>query len=117
MIDIITYIPDLLAFRAEANTNAANGVHGFAVDEDGVITYNIAKIPVHYNGLKSLCLVRLMSKEDIDVFDALVSCERIGVCEDGAYVFDDGGEAIYNEVYDQTPTEDYTPPQMIGVFA
>jgi len=125
MIDIITYIPDLAAFRLEANANAQSGTHGFAFDDDdGTINYNVAKIPVHYNpdGVRSLCLIRLMTEKDEDVFNALASCEKIGECINKEYIFDAGGEDIYNEVYDQTPVElddgtFYTPPAMIGVFA
>ena len=121
MIDILTYIPDLTAFRLEAKQNADNNTLGFSIDEDGNISYNISKIPVHYNAdeLRSVCLIRLVTQDEIDVFDSLQSCERIGVCENNSYIFDDGGEAIYNDVYDQTPViidEDtaYTPPSMIG---
>lgn len=122
MIDIITHIPDLDAFRLEATGNAINGVLGFAII-DGLLSYNITKIPVYYGeNNDSLCLVRLISDEELLVFSAMSSCSRIGTCEDNAYIFDDGGKVIYDSVYDQTPVEledgtFYTPPLMIGVFA
>ena len=124
MIDIITYIPDLTAFRLEANTNAQAKSHGFTFTDGGDISYNVAKIPVHYNpdGIRSLCLIRLMTKEDEAVFNGLASCEKIGECINKDYIFDAGGEDIYNEVYDQAPVdlgggEFYNPPKMIGVFS
>ena len=123
MIDIITYIHDLNLFRKEAIECARNDTKGFSFDDGGSITYNICKIPVHYNGdgIRSLCLVRLLTQDEIGFFDSLKTCERIGVCENKTYIFDDGGKAIYDDVYDQTPinTQDgtYTPPEMIGVFA
>ena len=123
-MDIITYIPDLDAFRLEAATNASNGVKGFSFNDDGAMSYDIAKIPVYYNsdGVRSICLIRLVTDLELKTFNSLVSCEKIGVCENKIYTFDDGGEDIYNDVYDQAPVDlgegvMYTPPQMIGVFA
>lgn len=114
MIDVITYIPDLSVFRTEAEDNAKNKVHGFSFSDEG-INYNVNKIPVYYNpdGVRSLCLVRLITEEDVKVFDSLSSCERIGVCENNAYSFDQGGEGIYNDTYDKSLDD----PSMIGVFA
>ncbi len=122
MIDIITYIADLNAFRAEAEDAAQNGVLGFNFDESGNVNYNICKIPVYYNtdGIRSICLVRLLTQDEIDVFGSLTTCERIGICENKSYIFDEGGKAIYDSVYDQSPINTsggtYTPPEMIGVF-
>ena len=121
MIDIITYIPDLAAFRVECQAKAEAGNKFFTINDE-VLTYNVAQIPVAYNGNTSVCLVRLVTGEEIEEFDSLASCERIGICEDNAYIFDAGGEDIYNTVYDQSPIvideeTTYTPPQMIGVFA
>ena len=124
MIDIICYIPDLIAFRLEAKANADNGIKGFSFDDDGSLSYSVSKIPVSYNadGVRSVCLIRLIDAQEVNIFESLTSCERIGVCENGAYSFDEGGKDIYNDVYDQTPVElddgtFYTPPPMIGVFA
>ena len=63
-----------------------------------------------------------MTEEEIEVFDSLNTCQRIGIYEGGEdYTFDEGGKALYDSVYDQTPIEidgeTYTPPAMIGVFA
>ena len=124
MIDIICYIPDLLEFRAEAKRNAKSGVRGFTFGEGGALFYNISKIPVYYNGLESLCLLKL-SDEELMIFSELTSCRKIGTCESGTYKFLPGGKAIYERVYD-TSTRiivvdgeevEYTPPYMIGVFA
>ena len=123
---MITHIPNLDLFRAECLSKAENNNKFFYTDGES-IHYNVSKIPVVYNEdrTQSVCLVRLTSKEEIDEFNSLSSCDRIGVCENKEYIFDDDGEDIYNSVYDQSPktyTEDgtdytYTPPKLIGVFA
>ena len=128
MKDIITYIPDLTLFRVEAKAKALSKIHGFNFDDDGNIIYNVVKIPVHYNddGIRSLCLVRLVTQKDINAFDMLLSCERIGECIAGEYVFDTGKQAIYEDVrgdlsytyIDEDSTEiTSTKPYMIGVVA
>ena len=127
MIDIITHIPDLDAFRLEASTMADNEIFGFTKDEDGNVVYNITKIPVHYGkNNDSVCLVRIMTNKEQESFDLLETVHRLGVCENGEYIFDDNCETIYDSVYDQTPVtytdEDgveytYTPPKKIGVIA
>ena len=123
MIDIITYIPNLTLFRNEADQCAKNGVKGFSFDDNGSVLYDVSKIPVYYNsdGFRSVCLVRFVDKDEVDVFNSLTTCEQIGVCENKSYIFDEGGKAIYDSVYDQSPinTPDgaYVPPEMIGVFA
>jgi len=123
MIDIITHIPDLDLFRTECQALAESGNKFFSYDGE-TLTYNISQIPVVYNSdyTQSVCLVRLVTEDEQETFDALTTVERIGVCENKAYIFDDDGEAIYNSIYDQTTViidEDttYTPPPMIGVFA
>ncbi|MCP4987565.1 MAG: hypothetical protein GY928_16360 [Colwellia sp.] len=122
MIDIITYIPDLTAFRVEATDNANNKILGFSFDEVGSLRYDLTKIPTRYSSdlTSSICLVRLASQDELDVFNNLDTCARIGICEDGEYIFDAGGEVIYDSIHDQTPiiTDDgtYTPPKMIGAF-
>lgn len=122
-MDIITYIPNLDLFRVECQALAESGNKFFSYDGEA-ITYNVSQIPVRYSddGTQSVCLVRLVTAEEQEVFDALTTANRIGVCENKAYIFDDGGEIIYNSVYDQTPIvidEDttYTPPSIMGVFA
>ena len=123
MVDIVTYIPDLSLFREEVETKARNGEHGFIFDLDGDLHYNIAKIPVHYNkdGIRSLCVIRLSSQQDIDTFNSISSCEKIGEYKQGAYLFDTGGDEIYNSVYERstitTAEGDYTAPEMIGVIS
>ena len=122
--DIICYIPDLLAFRDEASKKAKKKVAGFSLDESGNLQYNVSKIPVHYSGLESICLLRL-APEELRVFNRLETCQQIGTCENGEYVFSVGGKAIYERVYDTSTRKieidgkeiDYTPPYMIGLFA
>ena len=122
-MDIITQIPNLDLFRAECQALAESGNKFFSYDGE-TLTYNVSQIPVKYNAdfTQSVCLVRLVTVEEQEVFDALTTANRIGVCENKEYIFDDGGEDIYNSVYDQTPVviddeTTYTPPPMIGVFA
>ena len=125
-MDIITYISDLMAFRAEALQKANEGVAGFVMN-DGGVNYTIGKIPVHYSGSESLCLVRLNTQDEINIFTSMASCVRIGVCENNSYVFDSPEkEAIYDRVYPRAPTIaidddgiEYTKvyPYKIGVFS
>ena len=58
--------------------------------------------------------------------NVLDTCQRIGVCENGEYIFDEGGQEIYDSVYDRTVVQftdtdgnvtEYTPPEMLGQFA
>ena len=126
-MDILTHISNLDLFRAECKSKAGEDNKYFSTDEDGNILYNVAKIPVVYSAdlTQSVCLIRLVTDEEKDEFDTLTSCERIGICENSEYIFDDGGEDIYNAIYDQTPvtvnadgdTSTYTPPALIGLFA
>lgn len=131
MKDLITYIPDLTAFRVEAEniyqtkgTEYENPAAIFlSKDEDGNMLFNTDKVPVHYQGDQSLCLIRT---NEISSLEQITSMEIIGECVDNNYVFVDGGQAKYEATYDtttQTYTDEYdneieyTPPYMIGVFA
>ena len=124
-MDIICYIENLTDFRLEAELKANDNVKGFSISEGGAIQYNISKIPVYYNELESLCLIRL-DDEELEIFDSLTTIRKIGTCEEGVYKFLSGGKTIYERVYTRDPisfiapdeTEStYTPPYMIGVFA
>ena len=81
MIDIITYIPDLSVFRLEAQTKASNKVHGFCFSESGELIYNVSKIPVHYSadGVRSICLIRLMTQKDIPFQKFKLDSESFGL--------------------------------------
>lgn len=123
-MDIITHIPSLDLFRAECQTLAESGNKFFSYDGE-ILTYNISQIPVVYSSDfgSSVCLVRLVTDDEQETFDALETIERLGVCEDKEYIFNsDNDKAIYDSVYDQTPVDMgdgyfYKPPPMIGVFA
>ena len=128
MIDLITYIPNVEKFRAEAQANAENNVLGFSIDDDDNLSYDVGKIPVFYHadGERTLSLIRLLNQDEVDVFDSIETCQRIGVCENGEYIFDEGGQEIYDSVYDRTAVEitdidgnvtEYIPPEMLGQFA
>jgi hypothetical protein len=128
MIDLITYIPNVEEFRAEAQANAENNVLGFSIDDEGNLSYDVGKIPVfyHVDGKRTLSLIRLLNQDEVDVFDSLDTCQKIGVCENGEYIFDVGGQEIYDSVYDRTAVEitdtdgnvrQYTPPTILGIFA
>ena len=127
-MDVITYIPNLDLFRVECKALAESGNKFFSYNsETKSLSYNVAQIPVKYNAdyTKSVCLVRLSTKDEQDTFNALTTVNKIGVCENKTYVFDVGGKSIYDSVYNQTPvtttidgeTFTYTPHAMIGVFA
>ena len=128
MIDLITYISNVEEFRVEAQVNAENKVLGFSIDDDNNLSYDVGKIPVFYHpdGKRTLSLIRLLNQDEVDVFDSLDACQRIGVCENGEYIFDAGGQEIYDSVYERTAVEitdidgnvtEYTPPEILGQFA
>ena len=126
---MITHIPKLDLFRAECKALAEEENEFFSYNaETEEISYKVARIPVVYTDDlgSSVCLVRLITDDEIETFNALTTCDRIGTCEGNVYVFDsEAAEALYDSVYDQTPvnievdgeTITYTPPAMIGVFA
>lgn len=126
-MDVIAYIPDLTAFRIEAETLAKNNIHGFSFDEAGKLQYNVSKIPVVYKNNTSVCLLRLTTKDDISAFKSLNTVENIGYYDKvtNKYIFKTGGKTKYESVYDTTPKTIlidgadtiYQPPYMIGVFA
>ena len=128
MIDVLMYVPNLTAFRAEATAKAEEGTEGFQIDDEGNLSYSVGKIPVLYNpdGERTMALIRLLNQDEVDVFDSIETCQRIGVCENGEYIFDAGGQKIYDSVYDRTAIEftdtdgnvtEYTPPEILGQFA
>lgn len=130
-MDAITYIPDLAAFRLEAEevykTKGDEVPHSAAVflskDDDDNMLFNACKIPVHYNGMKSVCLIRTKIPQ---VLDALDTMEVIGECLNNKYIFVKGGQDKYEAAYDTSTRMvddgdgneiEYTPPYMIGVFS
>lgn len=129
-MDAITYISNLYDFRIESETifitkgteNEHSAAKYLSKDEEGNMLFNATKIPVHYKGNQSLCLVRV---EELDLSD-VVNMEVIGECINNEYVFVDGGQAKYESAYDTTTrmiddgeggSIEYTPPYKIGVFA
>lgn len=127
MKDLITYIDDLKAFRAEIaeiikdENHPANELLMF---QDGIFTFNNGiHTPVYYNGNKSLCLCRTDKKDIID--NHVINMDVIGDCINGEFVFYDGGKEIYESVYDTKlkkiniggETIDYTPPYKFGVIS
>lgn len=143
MADLITHVPSILALRTEAATIAADSEHPmneyFVVNEDQTVDFSVVKIPVHYTSNdETLCLIRgidrsvIESSTSINVIgehlkDAYITNnEGEAVYIENDYIFDEGGEAIYNSIYNQAPRMiddgdggqvQYTPPSMIGVFA
>lgn len=104
MMDVITYVNDLLAFRAEAialvgQTDALGNlfVPQLRYDaEDEALHYGVSKIPVHYSGAESLTLIRIASDAQLQHFNHMT---RLGVCADGVYVFDSPeAQATYERV-------------------
>ena len=131
MKDLITYIPDLAAFRLEAievfKTKGTSNEHPaakFLSKVDDALRFNTQGFPVYYNGNQSLCLVRTNYPDDLD--GTVESLEVIGECIGDEYIFSRGGKTKYESVRDMTPitidngdgtTYDQTPSYMIGVYA
>ena len=124
-MDVITYVDDLILFREEAKALAQTGdINDLSYDaETDALIYGVDKTPVHYNGNRSVTLIRVDSDEDLQHFNHMT---RLGECVNGEYVFDsEQSEAIYDQVYDSSPYTinidgelvTVTPPKMIGVFA
>jgi len=130
-MDVITHVDDLEAFRAEAialigQTDELENVlvPQLSIDENGDLIYGVTKIPVLYEGLESLTLIRIDSDDQLQYFNHMV---RLGECINGAYVFDDAAaQATYERVRgDSTVTytdengdeQTFNKPYMIGVFA
>lgn len=127
MKDLITYIADLTAFRAEISEivkDASHPANELLLFHDGVFTFNEGlHTPVYYNGNKSLCLCRTDKKDIID--NHVVNMDVIGECINGEFSFYGGGKEIYESVYDTSTREinineelvGYTPPYKFGVMA
>ncbi len=132
MKDIITYIPDLTAFRIEAvevyKTKGTTSEHPAAkflsLSKDGILVFIASQTPVKYNENKSLCLVRTNSHDNLD--GTLENFEIIGECINGEYEFRPYGKAKYESAYNTKPIMidngeggeiEYTPPYMFGSFA
>ena len=126
-MDVITYIPNLVAFRDEARQKAEEGIKGFSLSEDNSVNYIVTKVPVHYSGNETLCVIRLINDEDVNVFDSLTSCVRLGlVNDDDSINFDDDESKITYERVRGSLSEEYkdgegktqikTKPYLIGGF-
>ena len=126
MKDLITYVPSLSAMIAEAiaiqDDEESTLARYFTVDDEGV-SFNVAKVPVvRTTNNQSLCLVRGISRS---VIESSTTIKVIGEVIGGEYIFDEGGQDIYESIYDTKPRmiddgEDgqieYTPPYKIGGF-
>jgi hypothetical protein len=127
MKDLITFVPSLSAMIAEAiaiqDDEESTLAKYFTVDEDSGVSFNVAKVPVvRTTDNQSLCLVRGISRS---VIESSTTIKVIGEVIAGEYVFDQGGQDIYESIYD-TATRmvddgdggqmEYTPPYKIGSF-
>ena len=126
MKDLITFVPSLSAMAAEAiaiqDDEESTLARYFTVDDEGV-TFNVAKVPVvRTTNNQSLCLVRGISRA---VIESSTTIQVIGEVVGGEYVFDEGGQDIYESIYDVNPRMiddgeggrvEYTPPYKIGGF-
>ena len=125
-MDIIYYVDDLVAFRAEAIAILeADPVYDedgkeivnpmkkhFMLDENGELVYTVAKTPVQYGGQiiipdpeepedtlfnESIALIRVSSAEHVT---SMTNGSSLGECVDGEYVFTDGDtQAPYERIY------------------
>ena len=126
MKDLITYVPSLSAMIAEAiaiqDDEESTLARYFTVDDEGV-SFNVAKVPVvRTTNNQSLCLVRGISRS---VIESSTTIQVIGEVVGGEYIFDEGGQDIYESIYDTKPRMiddgeggqiEYTPPYKIGGF-
>jgi len=123
MIEAITYAPDLAALIEEM----AGADSEFVTVEDGGVRLNVDKTPIVHNSGESLALVRVpdLTTVDFSGLQVLASDDING--DVWAVLFADvAATAIYDRVYDQTPTtytdddnvdHTHTPPRQFGVFA
>lgn len=133
MIDLITHVPDIYAMNEEGLAIAQDENHPlhslFTVDDNGELTFNVSKIPVHYTEQgETLCLVRGM---EVSAFDNCESIVVLGECigdtlSEKEYVFpNEEAKSTYERVRGSLEytyvDEDGTEvigyhPYMIGVF-
>jgi hypothetical protein len=126
MKDLITFVPSLTAMIAEAiaiqDDEESTLARYFTVNEDGV-SFDVSKVPVvRTTNNQSVCLVRGISRS---VIESSTTIKVIGEVVGGGYVFDEGGQDIYESIYDTKPRMiddfdggqvEYTPPYKIGGF-
>lgn len=127
MLDVITYCPDLDALRAELL--AADSPYITVDEETGKASFAVTMTPVQKRGKESIALLRvsdLSAVEAITSLQVLASAPAGGTAAFDALFTDPDATAIYDRVYDQTPTtyvddEGNTittqPPRIFGVFA
>jgi hypothetical protein len=126
-MDLITFVPSLTAMIAEAiaiqDDEESPLARYFTIKEDGV-SFDVSKIHVVRNtNNQSVCRVRGISRA---VIESSSTIKVIGeVFGDNDYVFDEGGQTIYESIYDTKPRMiddgeggqvEYTPPYKIGSF-
>lgn len=127
-MDLITYVKDIEALKAEAVALQADEesviARYFTIDDDN-ITFDVSKVPVHRTtDSESICLVRGIARS---VLQQSTSIKILGECIANEYVFDsDEDEATYYRVLgplEVTYTDEngieqtYTKPKKLGVFA
>lgn len=94
-MDIITYVSNLGAYRADIRAEAEAGNPKFIIDENNNVVYIGTKRPTHYNGNQSLCLIR----GDMSDFANVTTLVRLGECINNEYIFDTPeDEATYDRV-------------------
>jgi hypothetical protein len=126
MKDLITFVPSLSAMVAEAiaiQSDEESILSRYFTVDDESVSFNVAKVPVvRTTNNQSLCLVRGISRS---VIESSTTIKVIGEVIGGEYIFDEGGQDIYESIYDTKPRmiddgEDgqieYTPPYKIGGF-
>ncbi len=125
-MDLITYVPSLKEMFLEAKriqNNEDNPLSKYLIIEGDTLIFNVCKIPVKYLGDEStLCLVRGIPSSVIKLSSSI---KVIGECINGDYVFYDGGQDVYESIYNtqsriiedgEGGSIEYKPPYKIGVF-
>ena len=122
MVDVITYVPELRAFREEVKTIAQGDNGLFTLLDDGSVATTMLHVPVGYSVNQSVSVIRLANES---LLDKIKKIEIIGHVIDGEYVFLGEGQDKYESVYNTKTRKviidgvevDFTPPYKIGVFA
>ena len=128
MKDLITFVPSLSAMVAEAiaiqSDDESTLARYFTVDDEGGVSFDVSKVPVvRTTNNQSLCRVRGIPR---NVIESSTTIQVIGeVVGKEPIVFDEGGQVIYESIYDTEPrmVDDgeggqylYTPHYNMGGF-
>ncbi|GGA80843.1 hypothetical protein GCM10011369_23510 [Neiella marina] len=127
-MDLITYVPNLQAFRTalpDIVADESHPLHNYVQRIDPEYQFNKGThTPVHYNGNESLSVCRNVPR---DAFDGQTIIQVLGEVVNKEYVFDsEQTESTYDRVWgplevtyidDNGDQQTHTRPPKMGVFA